>query len=183
MRRTLLAAISIGVFGAGLYAQPTLQALLEAHGGLGRLQRTSRWEARGTIEAAGRSTPFALKVKGENSRFEVAGRAYVKQGPLEQWFAAGRAEDRPRPGRHGDQEAYLLPFLPLSELASRYRPAGLREGLEVYVRKLENQRFIAYQSLQNCLHRGLWHGRPARAHGRGGRATTFATIDTRPTRP
>jgi HEPN domain-containing protein len=35
-----------------------------------------------------------------------------------------------------------------------------------------------YQSLQNCLHSGSWHGRPARAHGRDGRATTSATINT-----
>jgi hypothetical protein len=35
-----------------------------------------------------------------------------------------------------------------------------------------------YRSLQNCLHSGLWHGRPARDHGRDSRATTFATIDT-----
>jgi hypothetical protein len=50
MRKTLLAAMSIGVFGAGLREQATLPGLLEARGGMGCLQRISRWEARGTLE-------------------------------------------------------------------------------------------------------------------------------------
>jgi hypothetical protein len=139
----LPAVLLVPVFITSLQAQSLLPDIVQAHGGAAALAHIARVEVTGALTQGDQTLGFTLKANGGQTRLEIGRRVAIKQAGVFRWFEGQIASDV-QPLGNGDQDAYLLPFLALSELASRYKAADSKDGFNTFQAKSERRRFIGY---------------------------------------
>jgi len=113
------------------------------------LARASRVEITGTVTQGEQTLPFTLRLKGDKTRLEIGERVVVKQGGAAQWFE-GQTVSSIQAVENGYEDAYLVPFLALSELPSRFEVSDSQEGYDSLVAVSRRERFIVMRRKRSC---------------------------------
>ncbi len=106
-------------------AQPgSPAAVAAAHG-----EPSRDFELRGmvaSVDAAGEAvqTAFTLKISGDRSRLETAGKVFVREGVFGQWWVEGGPRSTPRRTWEGLRDIYLVPFFAVSGLPAAHLVEG-----------------------------------------------------------
>jgi hypothetical protein len=143
LRRTFLLVAVAFLCGGIAFSQPWIQQIIDAHGGQDLIRKDLRFEVSGSFETPRGSSPFVLKVSGGKSRLEISDRVFLRDDLLGQEITREDRRTEARWIRHGFQETFILPFVPIARLAD-YQYDGPSEGLLWFSVQVPIRRFLGY---------------------------------------